>query len=587
MQIAFKFHYIHDNGLFQRLCLRIKELSALEVTLYQDEKLFYIVASGVQEELEGLAELISSTMPQSLFLHESSVEEVGALDLDAMNKSTSAYYEIPYCIECQHEVIETLNPFTECKVCGFSEVKVQSEEFGCLDFNVLADSLIENKELVLETYNGIRRFALLDTQEKEESSLLVCNPSNISEHFLLTQGELDALMMIEKPSVRLKPKLRFYHENELQKPFYPVFFADDKVTLALTASLSEKGIFTVYCDKPPKLQVATALGEHIIVNTGRDILPFKSDFLTQGALTCSFDNYHAYADKDGLILDRDNIVKNTNSVEFVSKEEKAKSNNAVVFETAHAAFQSVVLEHNLDGKSFASIYLSKEHTSSIFSFSPKVGYTAMVKFADEILTHPKMMMESIASMDEGGKKLVENFQDKYSKLYESLLQTKMSEDSNTSMITKLWALAAHFIGLTNNPSYQTSSEHLESTALEFQGKSGPRIDYKVIKTDDGYYLDPRLAIRSCISFKLAGVDEYLLSFGFIDSLADFMAEQAEFCDGNIEIDGVVLTGSLFENHQLLMRTYNAITPNYKVYRNKRLSIDGANVAAGAVTLGSE
>lgn len=32
---------------------------------------------------------------------------------------------------------------------------------------------------------------------------------------------------------------------------------------------------------------------------------------------------------------------------------------------------------------------------------------------------------------------------------------------------------------------------------------------------------------------------------------------------------------------------NAINMNYPIYRNKRLSIDDANVALGAITLGSE
>ena len=38
---------------------------------------------------------------------------------------------------------------------------------------------------------------------------------------------------------------------------------------------------------------------------------------------------------------------------------------------------------------------------------------------------------------------------------------------------------------------QNACEQLESTALEFNGKSGPRIDYKVIKTAIGYEIDPR------------------------------------------------------------------------------------------------
>jgi len=159
--------------------------------------------------------------------------------------------------------------------------------------------------------------------------------------------------------------------------------------------------------------------------------------------------------------------------------------------------------------------------------------------------------------------------------------------SDTSAITKLWGMAAVFIGLYEGDDRLKACETLESTALEFGGKSGPRIDYKIMASEDGYQLDMRLAIRSAMSFKLAGLDEYLLSFGFIDSLADFIAQQAEDSDANIGIDAVALSGSLFENRQLLMRTYNSLSANYPIYRNERLSIDGANVAIGAITLGNE
>ena len=587
MHIAFKFKYIHSNGLFTRLSQRIGESSFLDINAYNDKDMFYIESSGTQAELEELATLVSSIVPQSLFLHQSTLEEINTLSEVSQSNTEVSSYEIPYCIECQNEIIETLNPFNECNVCGFSDIEVKSKNFGCLDFNLLADSLIENKELVLETFNGIRRFALLSTSEQEEAALLICDPSHISEHFLLTQGELEALMMVEKPSVRLKPKKLFLLENELQKPIYPVFFADDKITLALTTTLAKKGVVAIYCDKEPSLRVATALGENIIVNVGRDVLPWEHKFKSNVPLCSSFAGYNAYVDTKGLVLSDTQRQRSEKAVEFVSANSFNKKENTISFMPAHGALRSVVLEQGLDNKSLCMLYLSREYDSHICSYSPKIGYTSMVNFIDESLSSPKAMLEAIASMDEAGQRLIDNFKNTYPKLYETLLDTQMDSNENSSTLTKLWAMAAHFIGITNEQNYKVASEYLEVTALEFQGKSGPRIDYKVLKEDDGYQLDPRLAIRSAISFKLAGVDEYLLSFGFIDSLADFLAEQAEFSDGNIGIDGVVIAGSLFENHQLLMRAYNALSPNYQVYRNKRLSIDGANVAAGAVTLGNE
>ena len=510
MNIAFKFKYIHTNGLFTRLSKRIAALSPIPVHHYKEEDVFIIEASGNQKELEELAELVSSLVPQSLFLQETSVSETGEINWDTKSEELNTHYEIPYCIECQNQVIQSLNPFSPCSVCGFSEKSLtrdnnisNPQEY----FSQLAEKIIEGEEVELETYNGIRRFSLLKSQEKENTSILICNPENISNYFSITQGELNALMLVEKPSVRLKPKVLFHHENTLQKPMYPVFFADDKITLALSAALSKKGVFALYCDNPTPLRVTSSLGEYFIIKSARDMLPWK----------------HPY--------------------------------------------------ENTSNKSLCSICLSKEHTSEISSYSSKVGSTSMVEFLDDALTSPKKMLEEIYSMDEAGERVIENFQNRFPKLYADLLDIEPKNSKNSSMMAKLWAMAAYFTGLTKTDNIVVACECLEAAALEFQGKSGPRIDYKVTETQSGYALDPRVAIRSAMSFKLAGVDDYLLSFGFIDSLADFIAQQAEFADANISIQGVVLSGSLFENHQLLMRTYNSITPNYTIYRDKKASLE--------------
>ena len=596
MRIAFKFHYIHDNGLFSRLLERVKEKSSLELTLYQEKFDHVIEASGDQSELESLAELVSSLIPQSLFLSEHSIEEVKEPYASHGLKKDESEFNVPYCPECQEKIIETLDPFEPCSVCGYSEKKLSIEEFKSFAstdaqaakmlFEDLAEKLINEQKLTLMTYKGIRNFSLLGTQESAESGILICDPSEISSFFVITQDELNTLIMVEKPSMKLKPKLKFRAENDLSKPLYPIFLADDKVTLALSLALSKKGVFAVYCDQTPSLQTASALQQHVIINTGGDMLPWRYPLDLGKAASCTFDGYTAYGDENGLLLDT-RFEPSASCVQFTSKEESSSVKNGLSFEPSHAALRSIVLEHDLVGKSLCGIYLSRRNDSQICSFSSKIGYTALANFSYEVPSEPILMLESIAQMDEEGTRLVANYKREYPKLFECIEQASFDSDNKASMLTRLWAMAALFIGLSEGGDIQTASEQLESTALEFNGKSGPRIDYKVMKDESGYIVDPRLAIRSAMSFKLAGVDEYLLSFGFIDSLADFIAQQAEMADANIAIEGVTLSGSLFENRQLLMRTYNALSPNYKIYRNERLALDGANIAVGAITLGSE
>ena len=601
MHIAFKFHYIHDNGLFTRLLNRIGELSSLPLSLYEEGQHYRIEVSGNQTELEALAEQISSLVPQSLFLRKYSIEEVvqeeGIPDVSTSLEQQNRPFKIPYCPECQEKVIETLDPFVPCDVCGFSDTSLSFEsltKFTGLNadtveefFMQLADILIEKGELTLPTYNGIRRFSLLGSNAYGDEGILFCNPADISEKFLITQGELDALLMVEKPTVRLKAKLMFRTEHELEEPFYPVFFADDKVTLALSTTLKEKGIDAVFCDHVTTLRVAAALDHHLIVNVGRDMLPWRDNLGLKSAAFCEYGGVQAYGDSSGLQLNKKIKLNNEPFIHYVSNQNKSKIGNAICFEPAHAALRSIALDQALEGQALCGVYLSRENSTQIFSFSEKIGYLPMVQFSDEVLLQPKNMLEAISQMDEGGLRLVSNFKKSFPELYVKVEQLHFNRHSDTSAITKLWAMAAVFIGLYEGEDTLKACEVLESTAIEFGGKSGPRIDYKIISTEEGYQLDMRLAIRSAMSFKLAGLDEYLLSFGFIDSLADFIAQQAEDADANIGIDGVALSGSLFENRQLLMRTYNALIANYPIYRNERLSIDGANVAMGAITLGNE
>ena len=600
MHIAFNFHYIHHNGLFTRLLNRIGELSELSLSLYQEGEDYRIEVSGEQAALESVAEQVSSLVPQSLFLHDHSVEEIAVNDKRSQAATlpqNHAPFQIPYCPECQERIVDTLNPFKSCTVCGFSEVSLSKEMLSGyvgfsadtdeVFFTMLADKLLETGGLDLPTFNGIRNFSLLDSGESTDKGILIIDPVNISENFLITQGELEALTMVEKPAVRLKPKLKFRSQYALNEAFYPVFFADDKVTLALSVILKEKGIEAVFCNAIPILRTAAALDQRVIVAAGRDMLPWSYPLALKRPAFCAYQGVEAFGDEKGVQLNTKLANIREPFIHYVANREDFAASKAILFEPAHAALRSIVMENQLQEQALCGIYLSRQNPSQICSFSRKIGYTPLVLFSDEILSQPKQMLEAIAAMDESGMKLIDNFQKSFPDLFGKIETIEFLPDPDASMMTRLWAMAAVFIGIAERIDIEKACEALEATAIEFGGKSGPRIDYKVISTEEGYQLDPRLGIRSAISFKLAGVDEYLLSFGFIDSLADFIAEQAENADANIGIAGVTLSGSLFENRQLLMRTYNAISANYPIYRNERLSLDDANVAFGAITLGSE
>ena len=123
MNIAFNFDYRHHNGLMSRLLNDIKKRAATTVYLQQDDNQYSLQASGDQESLEALAELVSSIVPLSIFLQEPKLLEIDSIEAeDQFLEDNSHFHEIPYCPSCQEEVIDqTLTEFDQCEICGCSD----------------------------------------------------------------------------------------------------------------------------------------------------------------------------------------------------------------------------------------------------------------------------------------------------------------------------------------------------------------------------------------------------------------------------------------------------------------------------------
>lgn len=88
--------------------------------------------------------------------------------------------------------------------------------------------------------------------------------------------------------------------------------------------------------------------------------------------------------------------------------------------------------------------------------------------------------------------------------------------------------------------FNQSAPYLLACAADFLGEKGVRIDFGI--NDRGELAVDKL-IRSAMSYKLAGVDDKVLSYGFIDSLSYFLSDLMDArCD---EFDAVIFGGALF------------------------------------------
>ena len=95
-------------------------------------------------------------------------------------------------------------------------------------------------------------------------------------------------------------------------------------------------------------------------------------------------------------------------------------------------------------------------------------------------------------------------------------------------------------------------------ALLFNGEKGVRLDFKV---ENGEF-DVVLLIKNAMSYRLAGVDEKLLSFGFIDSLAYFISDFMDDIQSDFGFDLAIFEGTLFENKKLANSVLELTAKNY-------------------------
>ncbi len=90
------------------------------------------------------------------------------------------------------------------------------------------------------------------------------------------------------------------------------------------------------------------------------------------------------------------------------------------------------------------------------------------------------------------------------------------------------------------------SHSVISLAKECLHPKGPRIDYKILKDDSlKMALNFSKIMHSAMSFRLAGVENEILSLGILDSLAEFLGNFIWDNAQNFSVQEVTIVGDFF------------------------------------------
>jgi len=570
MILKFTFNAPTNQGIIEKICIRVANNIGIELGLSKDLENIYAYIKGDEKKIEEFSRELSKELPLSIFLKSLNAEVVDEFRDDLQKDFPDI--SLPPCPKCLEEVKNENSPhyfdiFHHCEVCGYKAKKIDLK--NPKEFIVNLANKVKNEPVLIQTMNGAFE---ISTNLEDADFLVARDLASVAKYFMAFEGDAKALASIEKPLINLKTNLEFKKTFGLSTPAFKIklpddmilellFFASDIELLGFKSTNNPKDLaFEVEIQKAPFAVVTDSDNKEILLYTGdRGIIPAYEKVQKKG-IAGKYKEYVAYSD------DKKTIISNK-AINIEKKEAKP----------AFAGLFGVIEQWELNDKNIMGFCFYKEDESKILINSPKFGLVEYIDFNFKFKNFEEIFA-LISSMNETGKKLIENFAKKRPELFENALKSDIS--SKTHGIFYLWGLIGTLLGIGKN--IEEGAKNIVELANAAMTKKGPRIDYKL----DTQNLNPLWAIRTAMSFNLAGVDNYMLSYGVIESFAEFLSNTYDTVNKETPLDGAVIVGDMFEG-EFLNKIYSYISKNYKVYTPRALPISGAIEAYGSLVINSK
>jgi len=606
MILRFSFEYFSTSLFLEKLLLRELKSSSLEGELEKNADTLSLYVKGDDKELEEFANTLSLKVPLSLYLKETKVEVVEMMPVSSYKIPEYPKREFPPCPKCLQEALSSYDPFVECEACGYSidRAKLRYKNFAKviedeneLIFQSLAKVLINGAVAKIKTFSGYKNIAILNEKNyklfEDRFDLLGVDLESLNELFSLRKGEILTLGSIEKPILSFKTSfklLELYPFIDNKKEIRVRLGDDLMLDLILNEVKKLGGKYLILSDKPidkeshieldfdSSIKNCEAL-EAVVLEDGQSVVT-KGDRSLIPKVNKGFQNMSLQAISHRYVaLNQDNKITTfkKESDLFETKNRFVLEGEGLKYEAAHGAFYSIIAENRAFDKILAGVYFSKTDSDKIMINSPRFGLVDYIKFEYSFPSTIEELFETIASENKTSAKLISNFKAKFSNIFDKEL--KFSKMGN---IYELWGVIGVILGVDIDGDVKRSAEKLLEYSLSFKGKKGPRIDYKLKRYEDKPTLDTLKVIKTSMSFALAGIDLPTLSFGIIESFAEFVSNMVDEITKDYDIDGVGFNGSLFESPNLINKFYTITKKNYKIFLNNEFTLDDMNLGYGII-----
>ncbi|QQW80589.1 protein hydE [Helicobacter pylori] len=210
--------------------------------------------------------------------------------------------------------------------------------------------------------------------------------------------------------------------------------------------------------------------------------------------------------------------------------------------------KNFVLENNLSAIAFKDEleFLSTTRNSIVLYFS--------FKRPTRLLLHANGSLKTLLSVsfdfnkmfnalkqDEKASRMLQNYATKFPNFYARILELSKYQLGGANLLDFF-----RILGFVLGYSEDFCTQSVIPLAKECLRPKGPRIDYKILKNDSlKMALNFSKIMHSAMSFRLAGVENEILSLGILDSLAEFLGNFIWDNAQNFSVQEVTIAGDFF------------------------------------------
>ncbi|MGN8453131.1 protein hydE [Helicobacter pylori] len=148
---------------------------------------------------------------------------------------------------------------------------------------------------------------------------------------------------------------------------------------------------------------------------------------------------------------------------------------------------------------------------------------------------------NLLKQDEKASRMLQNYAAKFPDFYARIVELSQYNLGGVNLLDFF-----RILGFVLGYSEDFHSHSVISLAKECLRPKGPRIDYKILKDDSlKMALNFSKIMHSAMSFRLAGVENEILSLGILDSLAEFLGNFIWDNAQNFSVQEVTIAGDFF------------------------------------------